>query len=366
MAKKRKKSVLISGYKMNKMSDAKITIVIPVHNATKTLQECLSAVYRSNHPIHEVIVVDDCSTDESVQIASRFPCKVVKLESNVGAATARNRGAEAATGDVICFVDSDVVLPENALSIVSESFNSSDVSGVVGLLSNRIRYKNLCSRYKNSYMHYTYMRLPADVAVFYTSIASIKKDVFKACGEFDENYRSASIEDLEFGQRVVSRGYRLCLNKSLQVEHIRHYSLRELLKTGIKRTAGIIKIRLRARTIDPGIRNAECGVRHLEHDKKRENYVTSPRSFMLGIALAYLSLISLAIGALTKTMPLLVLAPVLYLLILCLNFPFLNFLRKSYGWLFFAKSCLLIFADMLAHGLGGIVGVLSYARGRKY
>ncbi len=333
------------------MTDIKITIVIPVYNSANTLQECLCAIYRSSYPAHEVIVVDDCSADESVQIASKFPCKIIKLKTNSGAATARNRGAKSAIGNVICFLDSDVVLPENALSIIIESFKQNkDISGVIGLLSNKIRYKNLCSRYKNSYMHYTYMKLPTDVAVFYTSIASIKKDVFLNCGGFDENYKSASIEDLEFGQRLVSHGYKLYLNKNIQVEHIRHYSLKAMLKTGIIRTEGIIKIRLRERA-------KKCNKR---------SYVTSPLSFMLGIVFVYLSLLSLAIGILTQTIFPFAMMFVLYSSILILNFGFLNFLRKSYGYLFFAKSCLLIFADMLSHGLGGFIGIVSYIRGRKY
>lgn len=337
------------------MSDIKITIVIPVYNAGKTLQECLSAIYRSSYSAHEVIVVDDYSTDESVQIASKFPCRILKLEANSGAGIARNKGAESATGNVICFLDSDVVLPEDALSYIIESFGQkADTSGVIGLLSNKIRYKDLCSRYKNSYMHYTYMKLPVDVAVFYTSIASIKKDVFMACNGFDENYKSASIEDLEFGQRVVSRGYKLRLNKNIQVEHIRHYSLKELLKTGIIRTEGIIKIRLRERSKKGRVNNTKT------------RYVTSSRSFMIGIAFAYLFLLSLAIGILTWTIPLLIFAFALYFSILIINFGFLNFLRKSHGNLFFARSCFLIFADMLAHGLGGFLGILSFMCGRKY
>ncbi len=338
------------------MSGSKITVVVPVYNSASTLYECLSAIFKSNYPPYEVVVVDDCSTDESLQIAGNFPCRIIKLKANSGAAIARNRGVESATGDIISFLDSDVIIPENALSIISETFEQkSDISGVIGLLSNKIRYRNLCSRYKNSYMHYTYMKLPENVAVFYTSTASIKKDVFENCGGFDENYKSASIEDLEFGQRIANNGYMLYLNKDLQVEHIRYYSFKGLLKTGIIRTAGIIKIRLRAR---------EKGT--VRKNNNRTNYVTSPRSFMLGIVLTYLSLGFLIIGVLTKILSIFVSAFALYLSILVSNLGFLNFLRKSYGNLFFVKSCLLIFSDMLAHGLGGFVGIISYIRGNKY
>jgi glycosyltransferase involved in cell wall biosynthesis len=96
-----------------------ISIVIPSYNKAATIGKCLEAAFSSKYKNFEVIVVDDNSDDNSVEIIKRFPCKLVCLERRAGTSKARNTGAFKSKGDLIFFIDADCILQryiyENAL-----------------------------------------------------------------------------------------------------------------------------------------------------------------------------------------------------------------------------------------------------------
>lgn len=88
----------------------KVSVIIPMYNSSKHIEECINSVINQTYKNLEIIVVDDASSDNSVNIVeskhdSRI--KIIKLHKNVGAAMARNNGIKQATGDFICFLDSD-------------------------------------------------------------------------------------------------------------------------------------------------------------------------------------------------------------------------------------------------------------------
>lgn len=90
----------------------KVTIITPLYNCSQFLGETLSSVLSQTYQNWEVIMVDDCSSDNSVLIAQEFVekdhrIKLIQLEKNSGAAVARNKAIEAATGRFIAFLDSD-------------------------------------------------------------------------------------------------------------------------------------------------------------------------------------------------------------------------------------------------------------------
>ncbi|MCS7050662.1 MAG: mycofactocin biosynthesis glycosyltransferase MftF [Thermomicrobium sp.] len=90
-----------------------VTVVIPVRNRPRQIEACLAALERLDYPRDrlEVIVVDDASTDETVQRVEpwvgRLPLRLVRMPIQVGAAACRNQGAEQARGELVAFTDSD-------------------------------------------------------------------------------------------------------------------------------------------------------------------------------------------------------------------------------------------------------------------
>ena len=79
----------------------RFSIVIPVYNSSNTFKECLSAIFSSTYKDFEVIIVSDNSTDNSVDIAKKYQCKIIELKENKGPSFARNIGAKEATGEII-------------------------------------------------------------------------------------------------------------------------------------------------------------------------------------------------------------------------------------------------------------------------
>ncbi len=88
----------------------KVSVIIPIYNSEKYLEDCLNSVVNQTYKNLEIICVDDYSKDKSISIIKKYKdkrIKIIKMKKNSGAGTCRNTGIDAATGDYICFLDSD-------------------------------------------------------------------------------------------------------------------------------------------------------------------------------------------------------------------------------------------------------------------
>lgn len=81
---------------MNKL----ISVIIPNYNGSSTIGKCLESAFSSKYDNFEVLAVDDCSTDNSVEIIKSFPCRLIALDKNSGASKARNTGAYKSSGEI--------------------------------------------------------------------------------------------------------------------------------------------------------------------------------------------------------------------------------------------------------------------------
>lgn len=112
----------------------KISIIIPVYNAEKTLEKCLNSIMDSKYENYEIILIDDGSTDNSASIISNYANKNnrIKLVSqpNFGPSEARNRGLKLAEGDIISFVDSDDYVRDDYLEQLAKVFDEENADVV--------------------------------------------------------------------------------------------------------------------------------------------------------------------------------------------------------------------------------------------
>src|SRR3989344_4702815 len=96
------------------MQNPKISLIIPAYNEEKYIGECLkSVIENSDGKFHEIIVVDNGSTDRTTEIARGFSCIKVVHEKLKGTNRARERGLRESTGDLIAFIDADTQLHSN-------------------------------------------------------------------------------------------------------------------------------------------------------------------------------------------------------------------------------------------------------------
>src|SRR5689334_20387724 len=93
----------------------KISVIIPAYNEEQALAATIQSVLDQNYPNFEIIIVNNASSDNTQEIAQRFPVKVV-LEPRKGLLYARERGRKEATGEIIANIDADCLPKSNWLS----------------------------------------------------------------------------------------------------------------------------------------------------------------------------------------------------------------------------------------------------------
>jgi glycosyltransferase involved in cell wall biosynthesis len=213
-----------------------ISVIVPVHNGAAYLSECLEAVFASENASYECIVVNDGSTDRSAAIAREFAARIVDLpEGPRGPAYARNRGAEAACGTILFFVDADVVLAPGALERVADFFrNPSPFSALFGSYDARPCAAGIISQYRNLLHHFVHQNGNREASTFWAGCGAIRRSAFAAIGGFDEKrFSRPSVEDIDLGYRLRAAGYRIRLDKGLQGTHLKQWELYSLVYTDV-------------------------------------------------------------------------------------------------------------------------------------
>lgn len=213
-----------------------ISVIIPAYNASATLKACLDVVLASEGVSYECIVVDDGSTDGTKTIARELCVRVLELPNGpFGPAFARNRGAEVARGDILFFVDADVVLALGALDLVAAIFRDQpDLAAVFGSYDGSPRAKGIISQYRNLLHHFVHQNANPEASTFWAGCGAIRRCVFEKTSGFDaKRFSRPSIEDIELGYRLRQSGYRILLDKKLQGTHLKQWNLYSLVRTDI-------------------------------------------------------------------------------------------------------------------------------------
>ena len=212
-----------------------ISVIIPVHNGGRFFNHCLAALIASSYQSYEIVVVDDASTDDRIELSPRKEVRVFRLAHQSGPAAARNFGAKQAHGEILFFVDADVVVKSDTLARVATAFlKNSHISAVFGSYDDDPAENNFISQYKNLYHHFVHQHSNSDAQTFWAACGAIRREVFSAVGGFDQvQYTKPTIEDIELGYRMRGMGYQILLDKQLQVKHLKHWSVGSLLRADI-------------------------------------------------------------------------------------------------------------------------------------
>jgi hypothetical protein len=180
---------------------------------------------------YEIIVVDDVSTDESVSVAARHADTVVRLRGRVsGPAYARNRGAELARGDVVAFVDGDVVVsPDTLPRMLAMLRERPDIDAVSASHDERPGAPNFVSQYWNLLVCFGEARHRGNCARFAAGCGAVRRSVLSSAGMYDEwRFSTGCVESLELGQRLLGAGHGVVLSSDLKVTHLRRWTLRSM------------------------------------------------------------------------------------------------------------------------------------------
>jgi glycosyltransferase involved in cell wall biosynthesis len=212
-----------------------VSIIIPVYNSAQHLDQCIAAIKRSVYSAFEIIVIDDGSSDASAEVARNHGALVFQLQSQSGPADARNYGAKKAQGDILLFIDSDVLVQKGAIARVVDDFlNHPEIGALFGSYDDDPFEKNFLSQYKNLLHHFVHQISSKEAMTFWAGCGAVRQDIFQSVGGFDETkYSMPCIEDIELGYRLRERGYQILLDKDLQVKHLKKWNLKSLVRTDI-------------------------------------------------------------------------------------------------------------------------------------
>jgi len=211
-----------------------VSIVIPVHNGGEAFRRCLDSVAAADPGPAELVVVADGDTDGAWRAAEERGARIVRIDVAGGPARARNRGAAATKGDLLLFVDADVTIAPDALAQVEAAFAADpSLAALIGSYDDAPAVPNFLSQYKNLFHHYVHQRASEEASTFWGACGAIRRAALEDVSGFDERYRRPCVEDIELGMRLRRAGYRIKLLKSLQVKHLKRWTLRSLLRADI-------------------------------------------------------------------------------------------------------------------------------------
>jgi GT2 family glycosyltransferase len=184
------------------------------------------------------LVVDDASTDDTAAQAEACGVRVIRLPRNRGPAGARNEGAQQASGDVLFFVDADVVLAPDALERVAKTLGDPTIAATFGSYDAHPRAPGIVSQYRNLLHHFVHQTGRYEASTFWAGCGAVRRAAFAELGGFDATrYQNPSIEDIELGCRLRRAGYRIVLDKQLQGTHLKRWTLRSMVSTDLWRRA---------------------------------------------------------------------------------------------------------------------------------
>lgn len=213
-----------------------ITIIMPVYNGRDYIVKSLPPLVEMQRrgEVREVLVVDDSSTDDTASIAAKLGARVMPSGGRLGPGAARNEAARLAEGDILWFVDADVIIHDDAARYMHEGFAQPGVVAVFGSYDDHPPAQNFLSQYKNLVHHFYHHRGRREASTFWAGCGAVRKEAFLAVGGFDvERYKRPSIEDIELGYRLCEAGGKILLFPELQSTHLKVWRLFNLLHTEV-------------------------------------------------------------------------------------------------------------------------------------
>ncbi|MEQ1573010.1 MAG: glycosyltransferase [Vicinamibacterales bacterium] len=211
----------------------RLSVVVPFHRNLGQLRQCLDAVRRAGRALTgpaelaELIVVADGAQDDPRQVVREAGGRLLAIEGPRGPAVARNRGVDIASGDLVVFVDTDVIAGEQAFERMVQALAAEpSASAVFGAYDEDPADPAFLSQCRNLGHCFVHQRSSREAVTFWAGLGAIRRDAFQAVGGYDERFRRPSVEDIDLGYRINQAGYRIILDPTIQGKHLKRWTFR--------------------------------------------------------------------------------------------------------------------------------------------
>ncbi len=190
----------------------RLSLVVPATDAPSTLGRCLEAVREATDPPDELVVVTS--------------------PAGSGPAFARNAGGREATGDILVFLDADVLVRPDAFMRIRAAFDRDEaLVAVFGSYDDIVLTRGTVAGFRNLLHHVVHQRSAGEASTFWAGLGAVRATALEAAGWFDaERYPTSSIEDVELGGRLAGVG-RIVLDPGLRGAHLKEWTLRSMVAT---------------------------------------------------------------------------------------------------------------------------------------
>ena len=294
----------------------RLTAIVPATDSPPTLSACLTGIESAHEPPEELIVVREGGAPSS----------------------ARNAGAQDASGDVLVFVDADVVPHTDAFARIRRAFDDdAGLTALFGSYDDSPAAPGTVSVFRNLLHHHVHQSSAGLATTFWTGLGAVRRDAFVAVGGFNPEQRW--LEDVDLGMRLSAGGARIVLDPTVQGTHLKHWSLGEMVRTDFARR---------------GLPWVDLMLRHRGASTEL-NLAWRHRASAAASVLA-------AIGVLRRRPRL---AVVGIAALVALNAPFYMFLLRRRGPLEATLGVLLHAVHHVTGALAAAAGVVAYLRRRR-
>jgi GT2 family glycosyltransferase len=217
-----------------------LTAVVPATNAPPTLAACLAAIRSAEAPPEEIVTVTEGD----------------------GPADARNIGAQDAAGDVVVFVDADVLPHVDAFARIRTAFDDDpQLTALFGSYDDSPAAPGVVSQFRNLLHHQVHQEGAGEAPTFWAGLGAVRTPAFRDVGGFDAaRYRVPSVEDIDLGTRLVAAGGRIVLDPRVQGTHLKQWTLAGMVSTdfwqrGVPWTELVLRHRSGASALNLGWRH---------------------------------------------------------------------------------------------------------------
>jgi len=324
-------------------SSSSASVIVPFHRNLIQLQACLSAI-RQSAPDVELIVAADGAIEDCRPLATTHGARVIVVPGPSGPAVARNRAAAQATGEVLLFVDTDVVVAPDAIAGMRALLDAApNIAGVFGAYDRQPAATNFMSQFKNLSHAYVHEIANRRASTFWAGLGALRADAFRAVGGFDERFARPSVEDIDLGYRLVSAGYALQLDPQFRGRHLKRWTLWNCIVTDI-RARGVPWMQL------------------IQRFQALTNDLNTSMALRLSVVVAYLVVASVALAWLTPWA--FVATAALLATLYALNADYYKWFAARRGWGFALRVLPVHLIHHLCNGVSFAVGTTLFTANR--
>jgi glycosyltransferase involved in cell wall biosynthesis len=211
-----------------------LTVYIPCFNVESYIEASIRCLLEQTRPPDEILIIDDGSTDRSIEIASRFPVRVIRHERNRGLAAARNSAFANANHEFVGAIDADVFAEREWLERLLAHFDNGRVAGAGGRLIEQFRDTPADA--------WRAMHLSQDLGEKRIDMewpshrrlggfgTILRKRAVEQVGGYNEAYRT-NYEDVDMCERLLRAGHKLVFEPLAVAHHQRRDTLSSIVRT---------------------------------------------------------------------------------------------------------------------------------------